>query len=62
MVGVKLVFQIMNFHNKCANLFMKFFFPVKNLKEYSSGFRAYKAEIVKKAINVYGNNFIQIKV
>lgn len=49
------------FISKCANLFMKFFFPIKNLKEYSSGFRAYKAEIIKKAINIYGNNFIQIK-
>ena len=37
------------------------FFPIQNLKEYSSGFRAYKAEIIKKAISVYGNNFIQVK-
>jgi dolichol-phosphate mannosyltransferase len=45
----------------CANLFMKFFFPIKGLKEYTSGFRAYRASIIKKAILLYGNNFIQLK-
>ena len=44
-----------------ANKFMKFFFPIKGLKEYSSGFRAYKAEVMKIAIDTYGNNFIQLK-
>jgi dolichol-phosphate mannosyltransferase len=44
-----------------ANRFMRIFFPIKGLKEYSSGFRAYKAEIIKKAIFVYGNDFIQLK-
>jgi len=55
----------LNFYRKtisrCANLFMKFFFPIPGLKEYSSGFRAYKAEIIKKAIETYGNDFIQLK-
>ena len=44
-----------------ANKFMKIFFPIKGLKEYSSGFRAYKASIVKQAIGTFGNNFIQLK-
>ena len=44
-----------------ANKFMKLFFPIKGLKEYSSGFRAYKAEVMKIAIDTYGNNFIQLK-
>lgn len=47
--------------SKLANLFMKFFFPIDGLKEYSSGFRAYKASTIKHAINVFGNNFIQLK-
>lgn len=47
--------------SKLANLFMKLFFPIKGLKEYSSGFRAYRADIIKKAIHVFGNNFIQLK-
>jgi len=44
-----------------ANKFMKIFFNVKGLKEYSSGFRAYRAEIIHKCISFYGNNFIQLK-
>ncbi len=47
--------------SKLANLFMKFFFPIKGLKEYSSGFRAYKAKAIKHVIEVFGNNFIQLK-
>lgn len=47
--------------SKLANLFMKFFFPIPGLKEYSSGFRAYKASAIKHAINTFGNDFIQLK-
>jgi dolichol-phosphate mannosyltransferase len=49
------------FISRCANLFMKIFFPIKGLKEYSCGFRAYRAETIKQAIAYYGNNFIQLK-
>ena len=49
------------FISRCANLFMKFFFRIKGLKEYSSGFRAYRAEKVIEAISFYGNDFIQLK-
>lgn len=47
--------------SRAANYFMKFFFPIKGLKEYSCGFRAYRAEKIKEAIEFYGNNFIQLK-
>jgi dolichol-phosphate mannosyltransferase len=49
------------FISRCANLFMKVFFPIQGLKEYSCGFRGYRAEKIKEAINFYGNNFIQLK-
>lgn len=49
------------FISRCANLFMKIFFPIPGLKEYSCGFRAYRAAKVKEAIAFYGNNFIQLK-
>lgn len=49
------------FISRGANLFMKVFFPIKGLREYSSGFRAYRAEKIKEAIAFYGNNFIQLK-
>jgi dolichol-phosphate mannosyltransferase len=44
-----------------ANLFMKVFFPIKGLKEYSSGYRAYRADVIKRALEIFGNNFIQLK-
>lgn len=47
--------------SRLANLFMKVFFPIKGLKEYSCGFRAYRASVIKKAIQFFGNDFIQLK-
>jgi len=44
-----------------AQYFMRFFFRINGLKEYSSGYRAYSAKVLKHAIKVYGNNFIQLK-
>jgi dolichol-phosphate mannosyltransferase len=49
------------FISRGANLFMKVFFPIDGLKEYSCGFRGYRAEKIKEAIAFYGNNFIQLK-
>jgi len=49
------------FISRAANLFMKIFFPISGLKEYTCGFRGYRAEKVKEAIDFYGNNFIQLK-
>lgn len=44
-----------------ANLFMKVFFPIPGLREYTCGFRAYRAETIQRAIAHFGNNFIQLK-
>lgn len=44
-----------------ANIFMKLFFPIKGVKDYSSGYRAYSSNIIKKSIRIYGNSFIQLK-
>ena len=49
------------FVSSSANLFMKVFFPIKGLKEYSCGYRGYNSKIIKKALRIYGNNFIQLK-
>lgn len=49
------------FISQCANLFMKVFFPIEGLREYTCGFRAYRAEIIQQAVATYGNNFIQLK-
>jgi len=44
-----------------ASLVMKIFFPIKNVRDYSCGFRAYRAGIIKEAIRIFGNNFIDLK-
>jgi dolichol-phosphate mannosyltransferase len=49
------------FISRAANLFMKVFFPIKGLREYSCGFRGYNAAKVQEAIAFFGNNFIQLK-
>ena len=49
------------FISRGANYFMKIFFPISGLREYSCGFRGYRAEKVVEAIDFYGNNFIQLK-
>ncbi|HZZ80534.1 MAG TPA: glycosyltransferase family 2 protein [Gemmataceae bacterium] len=49
------------FISRCANLFMKTLFPVRGVWEYSCGYRAYRAGLIKEAIRTYGNAFIQLK-
>ncbi len=59
--GQKGVSKYRAFISSCANLFMKLFFPMRGVKDYSCGYRAYSAAIIKKAIRIYGNSFIQLK-
>jgi dolichol-phosphate mannosyltransferase len=49
------------FVSYAANLFMRVVFPVKGLREYSCGFRAYRAEIIQEALRVFGDRFIQLR-
>ncbi len=44
-----------------ASKYMQLFFPIKNIKDYSCGFRAYRVKILQDAITMFGNNFIQMK-
>lgn len=44
-----------------ANLFMKFVFNIKGVKDYSCGFRAYRVKAMKDAIAIFGSGFLQLK-
>ena len=44
-----------------ANVFMKVLFNIKGIRDFSCGFRAYRAQVVKDAIRIFGNGFIQLK-
>lgn len=50
-----------SFISRCANLFMKTFFLVPNVQEYSCGFRAYRGSLVRRAVAFYGNDLVQLK-
>lgn len=47
--------------SRFANMYMKLFFPIKGLREYTCGYRAYRSTIIKKALLIYGNDFLQLK-
>jgi len=59
--GVKGLNAYRSFISRCANLVMKMFFPIKGVREYSCGFRAYRAEMVQDALRIFGNSFIELK-
>lgn len=43
-----------------AGIFLKIFFPVKGLREYSCNYRVYRASILKKAVQKFGSGFIRL--
>jgi dolichol-phosphate mannosyltransferase len=49
------------FISRGANLFMKGVFPIRNLRDFSCGFRAYRGAVIRDAVRIFGNNFIQLR-
>ncbi len=49
------------FISYAANVFMKIMFNIKGVKDYSCGYRAYRARVLKDAVLIFGNGFIQLK-
>lgn len=47
--------------SRIANLLLKMIFPIPGLKEYTCGFRAYRAAALQDAIEIFGNQFIDLK-
>lgn len=43
-----------------ATLYMRIFFSVPGIREYTCGYRAYRASVVKTAFEVFGRHFIQL--
>jgi dolichol-phosphate mannosyltransferase len=40
---------------------MKACFPIRGVKEYTSGFRAYRVALIQDAMDIFGNRFIDLK-
>lgn len=49
------------FVSRSANLFMKTMFPIAGLRDFSCGFRAYRARVIMDAIRVFGDDFVQLR-
>ncbi len=49
------------FISYAANMFMKLLFGIKGVKDHSCGFRAYRAEVIKDAVQIFGNSFFQLR-
>jgi dolichol-phosphate mannosyltransferase len=49
------------FISRCANVFMSVVFPIPNVRDFSCGFRAYRAQVVSDAVAVFGNDFVQLR-
>lgn len=42
-----------------ASGLLKLFFPIRGGKDYTCGYRAYRANVIKKAFEVYGDRFVE---
>lgn len=49
------------FISRSANLFMKLVFGIRGVSDYSCGYRAYRAAVIKDALEIFGNNLIQLR-
>jgi len=57
-VGVDLYRRTLS---RCANLLLKACFPIRGLKEYTCGYRAYRVSFLQDALAIFGNQFIDLK-
>ncbi len=51
---------VKSFLSRGAGMFLGFFFPIRGVKEYSCGYRVFRASILKKALSVFGEDFIRL--
>lgn len=47
--------------SKSANIVFQLLFPVKGVKDYSIFYRAYRAEVLQRALSHYGEKFITVQ-
>jgi len=47
--------------SRMANWFMQFIFHIPGVRDYSCGYRAYRAGIIQDALRIYGDHFIQLR-
>lgn len=45
--------------SRTANLLLKIFFPTRGVRDFTCGYRAYRADVLKRAWQVYGDRLIE---
>ena len=50
-----------SFISRVANLLMKTCFPIRDVWEYTCGFRGYRVALIQDAMRIFGNQFIDLK-
>ncbi len=50
-----------SFISRVANLLMKACFPMRDVWEYTCGFRGYRVALIQDALRIFGNQFIDLK-
>ncbi|OIO38869.1 MAG: hypothetical protein AUJ71_01970 [Candidatus Omnitrophica bacterium CG1_02_49_16] len=58
--GQKGLSAIKTFLSQGAGLFLKFFFPIQGVREYSCNYRVFRGSILKKADRIFGSDFIRL--
>lgn len=54
-VGVPLLRRFLSYS---ASILFRTFFSIPGVRDFTSGYRAYRAEVIKRAIAEYGKNFV----
>jgi dolichol-phosphate mannosyltransferase len=53
--GVPILRRVMS---RAASLLMRVLFPIRGVRDYTCGYRAYRASVLRKAIAHYGSDFL----
>lgn len=51
---------VKSFLSRGAGLFLKLFFPIHGVREYSCGYRVFRAEALKKAFEIFGGQLCRL--
>jgi dolichol-phosphate mannosyltransferase len=46
------------FLSRIASLLFRFILPIKGVKDYTCGYRAYRADAIRRVLSVYGDEFL----
>ena len=58
--GEKGLSRVKSVLSRGAGLFLKLFFPIQGVQEYSCGYRVFRASALKKAFQVFGKDLIRL--